>query len=94
MNHYLNCTPRECREYESVTLDVPTEAVDDILTYARILSDEKNITARKAMTDIVRGVYNELFEKIMTVKIVRMLNGEDMSLMCRKHILTKNITHL
>ena len=63
MNHYLNCTPRECREYESVPLDVPTEAVDDILTYARILSDEKNITARKAMTDIVRGVYNELFEK-------------------------------
>tara|TARA_X000000368_G_scaffold336429_1_gene274068 strand:- start:792 stop:1034 length:243 start_codon:yes stop_codon:yes gene_type:complete len=63
MNHYLNCTPRECREYESVTLDVPTEAVDDILTYARILSEEKNITARKAMTDIVRGVYNELFEK-------------------------------
>jgi hypothetical protein len=63
MNYYVNCTPKNCQEYESVTLDVPTEDAETILYYARVLADEKNITARKALGDIVRDVYEKLLEK-------------------------------
>ena len=63
MNHYINCTPRGTEEYESITLDIPTEHVDEILFYARTIADEKNITARKAFGDVVRGVYYQLMEK-------------------------------
>ena len=63
MNHYINCTPRGTEEYESITLDIPTEHVDEILFYARTISDEKNITARRAFGEVVRGVYYQLMEK-------------------------------
>jgi len=63
MNYYVNCTPKNCQEYESVTLDVPTEDAEAVLYYARVLADEKNITARKALGDIVRDVYEKLLEK-------------------------------
>jgi len=63
MNYYVNCTPKNCQEYESVTLDVPTEDAETILYYARVLADEKNITARRAFGDIVRDVYEKLLEK-------------------------------
>lgn len=63
MNHYVNCTPRLCEDYESITLDVPTEHVEEMLYLSRLLADEKNITARKAFVDLVRGVYYKLIEK-------------------------------
>ena len=63
MNHYFNCTPRQCEEYESITLDIPTEHVEEVLFYARTIADEKNIPARKAFTEVVRGVYYQLMEK-------------------------------
>tara|TARA_B100000287_G_scaffold288247_1_gene271654 strand:- start:2193 stop:2435 length:243 start_codon:yes stop_codon:yes gene_type:complete len=63
MNHYFNCTPRGTEEYESITIDVPTEHVEEVLYYVRTISDEKNITARKAFSDVVRGVYYQLMEK-------------------------------
>jgi hypothetical protein len=63
MNHYVNCTPKLCEEYESLTLDIPTEHMDEILYYSKLLADEKNIEARKAFADIVRNVYYQLIEK-------------------------------
>jgi|TARA_B100000035_G_scaffold29443_1_gene22623 hypothetical protein len=63
MNHYVNCTPKSCEEYESVTLDIPTEFVDEVLYYARTLADEKNIQQRRAFGDLVRNVYQQLTEK-------------------------------
>ena len=63
MNYYVNCTPRNCNEYESVTLDVPTENAEEVLYYARLLSEEKNISARKAMSEIVKEVYDKLITK-------------------------------
>jgi hypothetical protein len=63
MNHYVNCTPRMCEEYESITLDIPTEYVDEVLYYARALADEKNINERKAFGEMIRNVYYQLIEK-------------------------------
>ena len=63
MNHYVNCTPKSCEEYESVTLDIRTEFVDEVLYYARTLADEKNIQQRRAFGDLVRNVYQQLTEK-------------------------------
>ena len=56
MNHYVNCAPRGSTEYESITLDVPSQNVDEVLQYARTLVDEHNVSARKAFADSVRGV--------------------------------------
>jgi hypothetical protein len=63
VNYYINCAPRGTDDYESVTLDIPTSDVEEILYLARTLSEEKNITARKAFGDVVRGVYYQLMEK-------------------------------
>ena len=62
MNHYLNCAPRGSTDYESITLDVASQNVDEVLQYARTLADEHNVSARRAFADIVRGVYNNLTE--------------------------------
>ena len=63
MNHYFNCVPSGTKEFESITLDVPTESVEEVLYLARTLADEKNITARRSFGEIVRGVYYHLMEK-------------------------------
>ena len=63
MNYYVNCTPKNCQEYESITLDVATEDAEAVLYYARVLADEKNVTARRAFGDIVKDVYEKLLEK-------------------------------
>tara|TARA_B100001741_G_scaffold217503_1_gene180278 strand:+ start:206 stop:448 length:243 start_codon:yes stop_codon:yes gene_type:complete len=63
MNHYFNCVPRHTKEFESITLDVPKENVEEVLYLARTLADEKNITARRSFGEIVRGVYYHLMDK-------------------------------
>ena len=63
MNYYVNCTPRTCEEYESVTLDIPTEYIEEVLQLARTLADERNSNARKAFSDIVRQSYQQLIER-------------------------------
>ena len=63
MNHYFNCVPRHTKEFESITLDVPKENVEEVLYLARTLADEKNITARRSFGEIVRGVYYQLMDK-------------------------------
>lgn len=63
MNYYVNCTPRGTDEYENICLDIPTSDMEEVLYYARVLSDEKNISSRKAFGDLVKGVFNQLMEK-------------------------------
>ncbi len=62
MNHYVNCAPRGSDDYESITLDVPTKNVEEVLHLARTLADEHNVDVRRAFSDIVRGVYHNLTE--------------------------------
>ncbi len=62
MNHYVNCAPRGSDDYESITLDVPTRYVDEVLGYARMINDEHNVDVHKSFANIVRGVYNTLTE--------------------------------
>ena len=63
MNMYVNLCPKYTENSETVTMDVPTEYVDELMRYAHILTDERNQTARKALVDIVRYTFNTLMEK-------------------------------
>lgn len=65
MNHYVNlCPPHQSLEAsDTVTLDIPTEYVDEFLRMSYTLSDEHNITARKAFAELVRHSYSILLEK-------------------------------
>ena len=63
MNMYVNLCPKYTENSETVTMDVPTEYVDELMRYAHILADERNQTARKALVDIVRYTFNTLMEK-------------------------------
>ena len=63
MNMYVNLCPKYTENSETVTMDVPTEYVDELMRYAHILADERNQTARKALVDIVRYTFNTLMEQ-------------------------------
>ena len=63
MNMYVNLCPKYTENSETVTVDVPTEYVDQLMQMVHILADERNQTARKALVDIVRYSFNTLMEK-------------------------------
>lgn len=63
MNHYINLCPKFCEESEMLTLDIPKEYMDQVLALAAYLADEKNITERRAFSDIIRGTLDQLLEK-------------------------------
>ena len=68
MNHYINLCPRDCDDYETLTLDVPTHYMDSILHLARSLAEEKNTNVRRSMSDLFKKSYTELMEKVYVRK--------------------------
>ena len=63
MNMYVNLCPKYTENTETLTVDVPTEYMDEFVQMVHTLSDEKNISERKAFQDIVRYTFNYLMER-------------------------------
>ena len=63
MNMYVNlCSGKEERK-DTLTVDLPPEYTDEFNQMVHILSQEKNITARRAFVDLVRNTFDNLMEK-------------------------------
>ena len=60
---YVNLCPAYTEKSETLTVDVPTDQMDDFMQMVHILSVEKNISARRAFTDMVRYTFDNLKEK-------------------------------
>lgn len=63
MNMYVNLCPAYTEKTETLTLDVPPDQMETFMQYVHVLADEKNISARRAFTDMVQGTYEKLMEK-------------------------------
>ena len=63
MNMYVNLCPAYTEKSETLTVDVPTDQMDDFMQMVHSLSEEKNISARRAFTDMVRYTFDNLMEK-------------------------------
>ena len=63
MNMYVNLCPAYTEKAETLTLDVPPDQMDTFMQYVHVLAEEKNISARRAFTDMVQGTYEKLMEK-------------------------------
>ena len=63
MNMYVNLCPAYTEKTETLTLDVPPDQMDTFMQYVHVLAAEKNISARRAFTDMVQGTYEKLMEK-------------------------------
>ena len=48
---------------DSVTMDVPPDMTEHFMQYVYTLSDEKNISARRAFNDMLRYTFDTLMEK-------------------------------
>ena len=62
MNMYVNLCPAYTEKSETLTVDIPPDQMDEFMQYVHILSEEKNINARRAFTDLIKESYNELME--------------------------------
>lgn len=63
MNMYVNLCPPYTEKSETLTLDIPPEEMDIFMQYVHVLADQKNVSARKAFTDMVKSTYDQLMEK-------------------------------
>ena len=63
MNMYVNLCPPYTEESETLTLDIPPEQMDMFMEYVHVLAHEKNITARRAFTDMVKDTFGQLMDK-------------------------------
>lgn len=63
MNMYVNLCPVYADKSETLTLDLSPEDMDHFMQYVHVLADTKNITARRAFTDMVKYTYEQLMEK-------------------------------
>jgi len=62
MNMYVNLCPPYTEKSETLTLDIPPHEMDILLQYVHVLADEKNISARRAFSDMVRYTFDQLME--------------------------------
>lgn len=63
MNYYVNLCPPEIDDVENLNIDVPSRYMDEILSLAKDLADERNIELRKAISELFRQSYKTLMEK-------------------------------
>ncbi len=63
MNMYVNLCPAYTEKSETLTVDIPPDQMDEFMQYVHILSEEKNINARRAFTDLIKESYYTLMEK-------------------------------
>lgn len=55
MNVYVNCCPSGYNgESELVTVEVPTQFTDEVLAYARLLSDSYGPSETRIVKDIIK----------------------------------------
>lgn len=55
MNVFVNCCPSGYNgESELITVEVPSKFTDEMLSYARLLSDEYGVAERKIVKDIIK----------------------------------------
>ena len=67
MNMYVNLCPAYTQKSDSVTMDVPSDMTEYFMQYVCTLSDEKNISARRAMNDMLRYTFDTLMEKDLSL---------------------------
>lgn len=64
MQFYFNLTPPQYGgESDLITVEAPTEVMDILMTYARSISDEKNIPQNKALNEIIKESVNTILSK-------------------------------
>ena len=63
MNMYVNLCQGTASKKDTLTVDLPPEYTDEFNQMVHILSQEKNITARRAFVDFVRNTFDNLMEK-------------------------------
>ena len=63
MNMYVNLCPAMSEKKDTLTVDIPPEYTDEFNQMVHILSEEKNITARRAFVDLVKTTFDNLMEK-------------------------------
>jgi len=63
MNMYVNLCTGPSEKKDTLTVDLPPEYTDEFNQMVHILSQEKNITARRAFVDLVRNTFDNLMEK-------------------------------
>jgi hypothetical protein len=64
MQFYYNLNPPGYEgESDLVTLEAPTEVMDVLFTYAKEISDSKNIHHNKAVRDLIQQSVKTLMEK-------------------------------
>ena len=63
MNMYVNLCQGTASKKDTLTVDLPPEYTDQFNQMVHILSQEKNITARRAFVDLVRNTFDNLMEK-------------------------------
>ena len=63
MNMYVNlCSGKEQRK-DTLTVDLPPEYTDEFNQMVHILSQDKNISARRAFVDLVKTTFDNLMER-------------------------------
>ena len=62
MNLYVNFCPPYHKRSDTVTVDIPSDMTDVFMPYVHILSDEKNVSARKAFKDLATTTFDNLME--------------------------------
>ena len=62
MNMYVNICPESNEKKDTLTLDLPPELSEEFTQMVHMLSDQRNVSARKAFGDLVRGTYYNLME--------------------------------
>ena len=63
MNMYVNLCTGPSEKKDTLTVDIPPGYTDEFNQMVHILSQEKNITARRAFVDLVRNTFDNLMEK-------------------------------
>ena len=63
MNMYVNLCKGLREKKDTLTVDIPPEYTDEFNQMVHILSEEKNITARRAFVDLVKTTFDNLMEK-------------------------------
>ena len=63
MNMYVNLCQGTVPKKDTLTVDLPPEYTDEFNQMVHILSQDKNISARRAFVDLVKTTFDNLMER-------------------------------
>ena len=63
MNMYVNLCQGTVSKKDTLTVDLPPEYTDEFNQMVHILSQDKNISARRAFVDLVKTTFDNLMER-------------------------------